>query len=369
MYSFFENARSKYAAAGALRGHHGAIVCLRVTEDGKFLASGGTDGTRVWNLETMKPIQRPSGSGNRGSTTCMTWARREDESAEILFFGTQNGQLIGWKQAGAAGFEELHSVQLVNAGEVTGLAFDSASNRLIVCHRNSVVQSYAIDRSITPQPIFSVVIENFVPKAIAFGDFKNNEQEIMVFGLHDGRIHTLRGSTGETVRTRQVGGMIGDANVHSRKGFFCLDDPFQGVALYRLDDEHRVKTFEIKTTKSYTRPRQVCFADDGSCVVSGSDHGTVYIFDRWTGETVDELKVGALDWAQTVTAAEVNGITTIIAARSRELSGPNNIMLWKKTGGQKRQILPSCGQCMIILNLLLALGCLVFLYKNVLGSA
>ncbi|KAJ7501704.1 quinon protein alcohol dehydrogenase-like superfamily, partial [Mycena galericulata] len=234
MYSFFENARSKYAAAGALRGHHGAIVCLRVTEDGKFLASGGTDGTRVWNLETMKPVQRPSGSGNRGSTTY--------ESAEILFFGTQK-RAADWLET--------------SWRSVTGLAFDSASNRLIVCHRNSVA-------------IFSVVIENFI--------FKNNEQEIMVFGLHDG-------STGETVRTRQVGGMIGDANVHSRKGFFCLDDPFQGVALYRLDDEHRVKTFEIKTTKSYARPRQVCFADDGSCVVSGSDHGTVYIFDRWTGET------------------------------------------------------------------------------------
>jgi hypothetical protein len=35
-------------------------------------------------------------------------------------------------------------------------------------------------------------------------------------------------------------------------------------------------------------------------IVSGSDHGIVYVFDRRSGERLDELQVDAGDWVQTV---------------------------------------------------------------------
>lgn len=93
----------------------------------------------------------------------------------------------------------------------------------------------------------------------------------------------------------------GSADYNDRKGVFCVDDPFQGTVLYRADTETRVRTFNVKLTKAAARPRQVCFADDCSSVVSGSDHGLVYVFDRRTGEVTDTLRVDANDWVQTVT--------------------------------------------------------------------
>lgn len=50
------------------------------------------------------------------------------------------------------------------------------------------------------------------------------------------------------------------------------------------------------------RPRQVTFAEDCSVILSSSDHGVVYIFDRRSGDVVDELKVGN-DRIQAVTVS------------------------------------------------------------------
>ncbi|KAJ6448088.1 WD40-repeat-containing domain protein [Mycena vitilis] len=360
MFSFASRSTSKsekYTLQGALAGHTGAVVCIAANENGRLLASGGTDGTRLWCLEKMSPATRPTGPGIRGATTSILWLRREDEATEILFYGTQNGYLVCWKQATVASFEEVQTIQLTDAAEITGLAFDPAANKVVVCHRNSVIQAFTLERSLNLVPVFSVKIADFLPKAIAFGDFKNNEKEILVFGMYDGRIVNLRGTDGEIIRTRQVGGMIGDADVNSRKGLFCIDDPQQGIALYCLDDDHRVRTMEVKVTKTHPRARQVCFTADAAFVIIGSDHGLVYIFDRWTGETVDELPIGFEDWVQTVTATDVNGVSTILGARSRELSGKNDIMVWKQI--KKSRVLATSAiwvPLLVIINIAVVLG-------------
>jgi hypothetical protein len=94
--------------------------------------------------------------------------------------------------------------------------------------------------------------------------------------------------------------LSGDAVVNAKKGVFCIDEPTEGVALYRLDSGARIRTFPIRVTRS-ERPRQVSFTEDCSVIVSGSDHGVVYVFDRRSGDVVDRLRLDADDWIQTVT--------------------------------------------------------------------
>jgi hypothetical protein len=48
----------------------------------------------------------------------------------------------------------------------------------------------------------------------------------------------------------------------------------------------------------------VSFAEDCSVIISGSDHGVIYIFDRRSGDTLDELRIGSSDWVQTVMVRE-----------------------------------------------------------------
>ncbi|KAJ7478959.1 WD40-repeat-containing domain protein, partial [Mycena latifolia] len=317
----------RYIQQGMLHGHHGSVNCLKATEDGKILASGGTDGVKLWDLTKLADLLRPNGAGIRGATSALLWIRREDEPGELLVYGTQMGYVVVWKQSEDNSATAVF--QMMDPAEVTGLAFDAGASRLAVCHRKSTVQVHTLDSKLTPRPIFSVSIQDFVPKAIAFGEMKGSTREVMAFGYHDGQILTLNGTTGGIERIRQVGSMIGNTDYNAHKGVVCFDDPWQGPALYRLESDRRIKTFEVKVTKPFPRPRQVCFADDCSSVVSGSDHGVVYVFDRRTGQTSDTLRVDPTDWVQTVTATELDGFTVIIAARSRDWGGANGIVVWR----------------------------------------
>lgn len=107
---------ARYTLQGTLGGHRGAVLCLRVTDDGKLASGGmhmilyiflkknidsavGMDGVKLYTLPTMKSIERPTGAGHRGATTVLTWIRREDEPNDALIYGTQNGFLICWRQS------------------------------------------------------------------------------------------------------------------------------------------------------------------------------------------------------------------------------------------------------------------------------
>ena len=79
-------------------------------------------------------------------------------------------------------------MQLANPGEITGLAFNATSNQLVACNRNSVVQLFTIDSLMKTRVVFSVTIENFVPKAVAFGHTNGNTRDVLTFGLHDGQM-------------------------------------------------------------------------------------------------------------------------------------------------------------------------------------
>ncbi|KAJ7049586.1 WD40-repeat-containing domain protein [Mycena amicta] len=308
---FFFARKSKsngYVLYRELRGHSGCIITLRATEDGRFLASAGADGTRVWDLRSMRSLAAPRSSESRGATTALVWIKCEDDLSEVLLSGTQKGYLACWKAGNqnARNFEELYCVRLIEPAEVTGLAFDAPTNRLAV---------YTLGEDMSLEFVFSIQLESVngsvkvVPRSIAFGKMQGYGRELMVFDLH--------------------GGNIGDVAVDVRKGVLCMDDPSSGTNLYRLEDRSLVKTFSVRVTKKY-RPRQVDFSDECRFIISGSDHGVVYIFDRRSGEIVDELRVDPHEWVQTVAAYECAGVCTIFAAKSRDIDGPNNIFVWRK---------------------------------------
>lgn len=84
------------------------------------------------------------------------------------------------------GFEETYCVQVAVPGEITGITFESGSNRLATCNRNSVIQVFMIGPKMDLHHIYSVVISDHVPKAIAFAQMGGDYKDLMTFGLYDG---------------------------------------------------------------------------------------------------------------------------------------------------------------------------------------
>lgn len=86
----------KYLLTSTLTGR-GKIGCLAATSDGR-LASGGSEGVEIWNLNDESKVKVPAGAGHRGDTTAIVWIRRDDTVEDGLAYGTQAGLLIVWKE-------------------------------------------------------------------------------------------------------------------------------------------------------------------------------------------------------------------------------------------------------------------------------
>jgi hypothetical protein len=156
----------------------------------------------------MRELGSPKSPETRGASTALVWIKREDDLGEALFYGTQNGQLVCWREGkqdartiiqrfvlvliqctqGLAVFEEISCVRIVNPAEITGLAFDPPSNRLAVCHRGGMVQIYTLSGTMSLKEVFSLELQNVAPRAIAFGQMYFNDRDIMVFGLYGGNM-------------------------------------------------------------------------------------------------------------------------------------------------------------------------------------
>ena len=82
-------------------------------------------------------------------------------------------------------FEKTYCMQVASPSEMTGLAYDPATNYLATCNRSAVVQLFAIDTMVILPNMFSVTIGDYVPRAIAFGPLSGENRNILVFGLHN----------------------------------------------------------------------------------------------------------------------------------------------------------------------------------------
>lgn len=80
---------------------------------------------------------------------------------------------------------------MARPSEVTGLAFDATSNYLAACNREGIIQLYALDSMMALRVLFSVTVDQEIPKAIAFGQMGGDGRDVVVFGLHNGKMLVL----------------------------------------------------------------------------------------------------------------------------------------------------------------------------------
>ncbi|KAJ7608698.1 hypothetical protein FB45DRAFT_1039376 [Roridomyces roridus] len=150
----------------------------------------------------------------------------------------------------------------------------------------------------------------------------------------------------------------GDAAVDFKSGVLCMDDPSTGTKIFSIEDKACTKAFPIPVTKT-KRTRQVAFGNDGKLVVSGSDHGVVYVFNRGSGRICSDLRIEGNDWVQTVGTTEYAGVCTIFAAKSRDSVDLNDIHVWCLEKESRSCATGMCAAVIFLQALLLAVGIVI----------
>ncbi|KAJ7236758.1 quinon protein alcohol dehydrogenase-like superfamily [Mycena haematopus] len=343
--------RLPYIRQLGVKSHSGNILALAVTEDGKTLASGGSQGTRLFDTDNMTEIKRPSGAGSRGYTVSLLWARQTDEPHDVLYSGTQNGYFFCWRQDKTSkAFEETFVTQITMPAKSPAWLSTPPTTDFVYAVAPTY-QKYA----------------NFVPRSITFAAFDNSsDRDIIVFGSgHNGPIYTLRGRSGEWKSDWSVGAYIGSAVVDWREGVLCLNDPYVGPALFRHADQTKARSFEVpRELPGDPLSSDVCFGEKGSTIVTGSDHGTVYVFDIRSGDTVQKLETGRSKRIKAVATAEIGGSAVIIAAHTYSDEGFQEIMVWKRA----RATVIGLNEVGMLLKALVLVGFVAFMYQNFLAG-
>ncbi|KAJ7050119.1 WD40-repeat-containing domain protein [Mycena amicta] len=324
--------RTPYTKHNSIK-HRGGIANLAASADGKFLASGGFEGTQIWNISDLTKVRSPAPKGQRGATCSLLWVRQMDEAEEVLWYGTQNGYVCAWRQFNGY-FEEVFLLAVYDIAEISCLAFDAVNSRLAFGTRASRVQSWRITAKNGEKwhgdIVFDVVVED--PGAIAFDDH-GRERAIFVYGSQSpGRVWTLRGSTGRIDSSWDAGAGTGYLAQNRKQGLFVLGDMSAGPAIYRYSDTGRTKSLDVPRQRDWLRPTQVCWADQGTTVISGSDHGYTHIHDARSGKREQKFCVSKSgEWVQAVAVAEVAGVSMIFAAQTRMTEGLETIVVLKRS--------------------------------------
>ncbi|KAF9258451.1 hypothetical protein L218DRAFT_877158 [Marasmius fiardii PR-910] len=241
----------------------------------------------------------PAGAGDRGATVALAWITCPDDADDGLAYGTAQGYLCIWKRTkGQKRFREVACEHLKGGDqgqEISSIAYDTKSNQLAVSHRSEVVHRFAIDPLMRPTKIVTTKKPEHWPGMVAFGQTTALGPELWSFGRDDREIHILD-ETGKAIKTKTTGSVIGHAAMNLHGDVFAIDDPYEGVALYRISSQDRLKSFKVDAKEQ--RLRNVAFLGDGGIVMIGSDHGKIYLFDRRSDEPFDVIDVGIEDWVQ-----------------------------------------------------------------------
>ncbi|KAF5332313.1 hypothetical protein D9758_016104 [Tetrapyrgos nigripes] len=296
-----KSTKGKYTLHALLDGHYGEVACIAAHPLGSHVASGGRDGTHIWNLQEKKLLGSPAGAGDRGVTTALAWMIRPDDTDDGLAFGTDDGYLSIWRRSRKEqDFAEVYCNRLEggeDGQEIAAIAFDATSGQLAIVHRSEIVHRFVVGPLMRLTVVKSTRIKNHWPQAVAFGQTAARGPEIWSFG---GKTNSNIIDAGGKVTVTKTTGVLerGGAAISVKDDAYILDDTSQGVTLYKLSGSERVKTFAVETNER--RSRNVCFHDGGKAIVTGSDHGDVYVFDRRTddggGSTDDNSwKIGRED--------------------------------------------------------------------------
>ncbi|KAF5342868.1 hypothetical protein D9758_016103 [Tetrapyrgos nigripes] len=223
-------------------------------------------------------------AGHQGAVACVTAhplgshvASRGREGT--LVWKLQDKKLLGSPTgAGDRGVTTALAWMIRPDDTDDGLAFGTDGGYLCIWCRSQKEQE------IHSRPIDEADHSNHWPQAVGFRQTAAHGPEIWSFGREDGEIHIL-----------DEGG-------------------------------------KITVTKTTGVVINVGFHDGGKALISGSDHGDVYIFDRRTGEVNDIIQVGCKDWVQSITeqTTEMEGVPIIIIGQSGENLGQTALQVWER---------------------------------------
>ncbi|MBE9089179.1 hypothetical protein IQ232_05085 [Microcystis aeruginosa LEGE 11464] len=254
-----------------LKGHHGNVTSVNFSPDGKTLVSGSWDRTiKLWNVETGQEIRTLK--GHHGNVISVNFSH----DGKTLVSGSWDGTIKLWN--GSTG-QEIRTLK-GHDSDVESFNFSPDGKTLVSGSWDGTIKLW---NGSTGQEIRTLKGHDSDVESFNFSP----DGKTLVSGSGDKTIRFWNGSTGQEIRILKWH----DGNVISVVNF----SP-DGKTLVSGSYDKTIKLWdvetgqEIRTLKGHDEPvNSVNFSPDGKTLVSGSGDKTIKLWNVETGQEIRTL--------------------------------------------------------------------------------
>ncbi|KAF8814865.1 WD40 repeat-like protein [Phlegmacium glaucopus] len=293
----------RYQLVARLDGHKGPINCFVFNNNSSLLASRGDDEVvHVWDVNYFQtPTQRQTGCALAQAEACF-W------SIVIL---------------------ENHARVFSPGDSVESFCFDPVHHHLIVTSHFSQIKMYKVNAGMLVD-LWIEEMNDAIPRTALFVDKGNG---MIVYGLETGTGTCRDSQTAAKKFSRNLKSPIGNIGICPVYGNILVDNMTNGFDLYSLSCTAPLRSFVVPTTKRFTK--KGVFGENRHIIVTGSDHGKVYVFivnKMEPMQKIDHESEGVM--IQSVETTTVSDHHLICSGSS---DSPSSICIWEKPNAPAQQ--------------------------------
>ncbi|KAF5359902.1 hypothetical protein D9758_013992 [Tetrapyrgos nigripes] len=323
----------------SLSGPKAGIQSLAFSPDGLFVSAVGYGRVTIWELQSGTPVLVPNVTYERfdpqHAYSASAWLYFKGTQKHVLTYANINGELIirVWDSVQKQTFPEkvCQTVDCDQHKEVLSIdvstrSVSPGSHGLIVTSTtNGVVAVWMLMANLELQNVFMADLpQEILPHTVKF----SSTGQIYAFSRMGGSLLQLNGETGELMWANNKGPKaMYSVSIHEKQDLFGA---WIGgnAALFKLSNSEFVRDFKGVDTL-YDNAKEVAFAEEGSLIVVGSDHGPVQIFSVSSGQLLQQLEFHHLAALQYVAAQSLPN-AHLIATASSTRDKPADVAVYQK---------------------------------------
>ncbi|KAF5359928.1 hypothetical protein D9758_014002 [Tetrapyrgos nigripes] len=264
--------KSSYQRLITLSGPQSGIRSVSFSPDGLFVSAVGYGGVTIWDLRTS------------------AWIYFEGTHKHVFVFGNMAGEMFLWL------WDSVHKPKSPPGHQVN----------IVTSTSNGVVAVWSLTANLELKNAFLADMpDDILPRTVKF----SNGGQVFVFSRDGGSFLQLDGETGSRCLWMK-----------SKICFAAWIGP--NAAMFKLSNSEFVREFK-GDEMLFPNAKEVAFAEEGSLLVVGSDHGPVQIFSVLSGQRLQHLT-----FPRTATLQYVS--CHLIAIASSGKDRPADVLIYKK---------------------------------------
>ncbi|KAK7442552.1 hypothetical protein VKT23_016150 [Stygiomarasmius scandens] len=334
---FFNCFNRSYSQLAVLTGSRDAISSVTFSVDGGFVSAAGYGGISIWDLATSAAVSTPhlpyEPHNKQHVYVSSTWMYFEGTDHHVFIVGNMSGQISLWyfdsaqKAFRAAGNQivDKNGTSIVMAIDVSEPSVAPGhSGRIVTSTDDSTIAVWTLTSTFEITNVFKVdPPDGFIPRIVKFARSTRN---VFSFSKRGGGFVQLKGETSEYSWDKKDGPKeMHFVSVDEKHDYFVAWTGSR-AELYRLSNSEYVKAFQGEVAL-VGNTKQVSFAEDGSRLVVGTDHGFVEVFSTESAKIIQHLEYPRKSLVQ---YTHSTSSCHLIAIAGSTKSQPADVVVFKK---------------------------------------